>query len=109
MVKPMKAALIKARRLEREHIKAGDEHSLCVRSVLRSTFPSAGTLAGSDLRPREFHPVVHLRTAYGNARLVRPVRTSRTLRSVAVGSGVFAQRRTTALEVLRTRQSLRRA
>lgn len=117
MVKPMKAQLVKGRRLKRAlmekqaqmFLSAGDSHLEKVRDVLAAQFPAFATPAGTGPQLREFHPVTHLRTAYGNARPVPSLRRGRTLRSVALGSGVFAQQRIAALELLRVRQLLRRA
>lgn len=92
-----------------EHMSAGDDHLRLVRSVVASQFPNFGTAGGTGRLLREFHPVVRLRVAYGNARLVRSARTSRTLRSVAAGSGVFARLRTAELAKRQSRLSSRRA
>lgn len=83
------------------------DHMHLLKAVLRTTFPDFGTLAATAPQPCEVHPVVRLRMESVCAALVRPARTARKLRSVAVGSGVFAQRRTAALAALRTRPSLR--
>lgn len=91
-----------------EYISDGDEQLPLLKVVLRAQFPFFAAAAGNGRPLNECHPVVRLRVLNSYALPMRLVRTARKLRSVAVGSGVFAQRHAALIAALQSRPSLRR-